>query len=48
MSDQKLAYYWHLGELILVVLLGGWAVIGFIWSVQHLKPKFVETKRPAR
>jgi hypothetical protein len=46
--DADLAYAWHLGEAILVGILGVWALIGLGWSVQHRRPKLVETKRPAR
>lgn len=47
MSDQKLAFWWHTAEIILIALLL-LSVVGWGWSWQHLKPRFVETRRPLR
>lgn len=47
MSDQKLAFLWHLIAAIMIVLLA-LSLVGLGWSWQHLKPKLVETRRPLR
>jgi hypothetical protein len=46
--DADLAFAWHVAEAIVVGILAVLSVIGLGWSIQHRRPRFVETKRPAR